>query len=159
MASWSDGSAPPMSSAISRKEYPSYSGSSGGGRTFIGLLGQHSGPAPGQSRWVDSITIAAVGPDMRITRVLDRLPGVVLALEDSHPRQVWFAPHAVVASTNSTLYYGFGGAYEIAALSATGETAKVITRSWQRVAVTDADILAYIDGWGDRKSTRLNSSH
>jgi len=122
----------------------------GGGRTFIGLLGQHSGPAPGQSRWVDSITIAAVGPDMRITRVLDPLPGLVVAVQDSHPRQVWFAPHAVVASTNSTLYYGFGGAYEIAALSATGETTRVITRSWQRVAVTDADIFAYIDGWGAR---------
>ena len=122
----------------------------GSGRTFIGLLGQHSGPAPGQSRWVDSITIAAVGPDMRITRVLHPLPGLVLAVQDSHPRQVWFAPHAVVASTNSTLYYGFGGEYAIAALSATGETTRVITRSWQRVAVTDADISAYIDGWGSR---------
>jgi len=122
----------------------------GGGRTFIGLLGQHSGPAPGQSRWVDSITIAAVGPDMRITRVLDPLPGLVLAVQDSHPRQVWFAPHAVVVSTNSTLYYGFGGEYAIAALSATGEMTRVITRSWQRIAVTGADILAYIDGWGSR---------
>jgi len=122
----------------------------GGGRTFIGVLGQHSGPAPGQSRWIDSITIAAVGSDKRITRVLDPLPALVVALSDSQPRQVWFAPHAVFASTDSTLYYGFGGAYEIAALSATGETTRVITRSWQRVAVTGADILAYIDGWGSR---------
>jgi hypothetical protein len=122
----------------------------GGGRTFIGVVGQHSGPAPGQSRWVDSITIAAVGPDMRITRVFDPLPEYVLALEDSQPRQVWFAPSAVVASTNSALYYGFGGEYAIAAISATGETTRVITRPWQRVTVTDADILAYIDGWGSR---------
>lgn len=122
----------------------------GGGRTFIGVLGQHAGPAPGQSRWVDSITIAAVGPDMRITRVLDPLPAYVLALEDSQPRQVWFAPHAVVASRNSTFYYGFGGEYTIAAISATGGTTRVLTRSWQRVAVTDADIVAYIEGWGSR---------
>ncbi len=63
---------------------------------------------------------------------------------------MWFAPHAVVASTDSTFYYGFGSAYEIAALSATGETTRVITRSWQRIAVSDADIVAYIDGWGTR---------
>ena len=119
----------------------------GGGRAFIGRLGQHFTPAPGQSRWIDSIAIAAVGPDMRITRVLGPLPAVVGALKDSQPHQVWFAPHVVVASTDSTFYYGFGSVYEIAALSATGETTRVITRSWERIAVTDADILAYIDGW------------
>ena len=122
----------------------------GGGRAFIGRLGQHFRPAPGQSRWIDSIAIAAVGPDMRITRVLGPVPGVVVALKDSQPHQVWFAPHSVVASTDSTFYYGFGSVYEIAALSATGETTRVITRSWERIAVTDADILAYIDGWGVR---------
>jgi len=120
-----------------------------GGQTFIGRL-QPLRPALGQSRWIDSITIAVVGPDMRITRVLGTLPGVVLAFEDSQPRQVWFAPHAVIASAASTFYYGFGDKYEIAAFSATGETTSVITRSWQRVAVTDADIVAYIDGWGTR---------
>jgi len=122
----------------------------GGGRAFIGRLGQHLRPAPGQSRWIDSIAIAAVAPDMRITRVLGPLPGVVGALQDSQPHQVWFAPHAVSVSTDSTFYYGFGSTYEIAALSATGETTRVITRSWQRIAVTDADIVAYIDGWSTR---------
>jgi hypothetical protein len=122
----------------------------GGGRTFIGRLGQHWALPQGQSRWMDSITIAAVGPDMRITRVLGPLPGIVAALRDSQPHQVWFAPHAVFASTASTFYYGFGDKYEITAFSTTGETTKVITRSWQRIAVTDADIRVYIDGWGAR---------
>ena len=57
----------------------------GGGRAFIGRLGQHLRPAPGQSRWIDSIAIAAVAPDMRITHVLGPLPGVDAAVDgDRH---------------------------------------------------------------------------
>ena len=130
----------------------------GGGRTFLGVLGQHYRPAAGQSRWVDSITVAVVGPDMRITRVLGPWPAVMGAIEDSQPRQVWFAPTAVIAFTESTFYYGFGDAYQIAELSATGETTKVIRRSWQRVAETDADIVAYIDGWGTRWITSTGAA-
>ena len=125
-------------------------GALGGGRTVIAQLGQHWPPAAGQSRWIDSLTIAVVGPDMRITRVLGPWPAVVLALKDSQPHQVWFAPAAVFASSDSSFYFGFGDAYEIEAFSATGETTRVISRPWQRIAVTDADIVAYIDGWATR---------
>lgn len=130
----------------------------GGGRTFLGVLGQHYRPVAGRSRWVDSITIAVVGPDMRITRVLGPWPAVMGAIEDSQPRQMWFAPTAAIASTESTFYYGFGDAYQIVQLSATGETTGVIRRSWQRVAVTDADIVAYINGWGARWITSTGAA-
>lgn len=131
----------------------------GGGRTFVGVLGQRQyRPPAGQSRWIDSMTIAVVGPDMRIARVLGPWPQYVLALSDSQPRQVWFAPGAVVASVDSTVYYGFGDEYVIRAVSAGGETTRVITRSWQRIPVTDADKLAFIDGWATRWITSTGAA-
>jgi hypothetical protein len=71
---------------------------------------------------------------------------------------VWFAPAAVFASTESSFYFGFGDAYEIKAFAATGETTRVIRRPWQRIAVTDADIVAFIDGWGTRWITSTGAA-
>jgi len=71
---------------------------------------------------------------------------------------VWFAPAAVFASTDSSFYYGFGDTYEIAAFSATGEMTRVFGRPWQRIPVTDADIVAYIDGWATRWITSTGAA-
>jgi hypothetical protein len=128
------------------------------GRTFIGSFMQRNAPETGQSRWVDSMAIAILGPDMRPMRILGPYPAVIGAVKDNQRQQVWFAPHGVFALSDSIFFYGYGDRYRIEKFSMNGDPAGEIKRPWQPVAATDADILAYIDGWGSRWITSTGAA-
>jgi hypothetical protein len=117
------------------------------GRTVVGLVGSQQPPSPGVARWVDSMTVVVADSGMAIVGELGRRPHVHLALEDGMPRQVWFAPHAVVASRDSVIYFGFGSDYRIDAYTGSGRRHRSFTRPWSRVSVTPAEVDAYIEGW------------
>lgn len=118
-----------------------------GGRTVLGIVGRQEQPSPGLTRWVDSMTVVVVDSSMTIAKELGRWPAVYLEARNGQPRQVWFAPHAVVASRDSVIYYGFGSDYRIDAYTAAGRLHRSFSRPWTRVQVTPADIDAYIEGW------------
>ncbi len=119
-----------------------------GGRTVLGIVGQQEQPASGLTRWTDSMRVVVVDSAMAIARELGRWPAVYLEARGGRPRQVWFAPHAVFASRDSVIYFGFGSDYRIDAYTATGRLERSFSRQWTRVQVTPADIDAYIEGWG-----------
>jgi len=118
-----------------------------GGRTVLGIVGQQEQPSSGLTRWTDSMTVVVVDSTMAIAKELGRWPAVYLEARNGQPRQVWFAPHAVVSSRDSIIYVGFGSDYRIDAHTATGRLQRSFSRPWTRVQVTRADIDAYIEGW------------
>jgi hypothetical protein len=118
-----------------------------GGRTVVGLIGRQEQPSPGVTRWVDSMTVVVADSGMRVVQELGRWPAVFLEARNGMPRQVWFAPHAVVASRDSIIYFGFGSDYRIDAYTGSGRRHRSFTRPWNRVSVTPAEVDAYIEGW------------
>ena len=115
-----------------------------GNLALVAVIGDQS--PRGRSRWIDTVTLMVVDGDMKPTYEA-RVPGMLLGAQDSSFTQVWFAPHAVIATADTMFYYGFGDRYAIEAFSSTGQRLRTISRPWQKVAVTSADIDTYIEGW------------
>jgi hypothetical protein len=113
----------------------------------VGFIGPQRPPSPDVARWVDSMTVVVVDSGMAVVQELGRRPSVYLATENGMPRQVWFAPHAVITSRDSVFYFGFGDVYRVDAYTGSGRLMRSFTRPWTKVPVTPGDIDAYIEGW------------
>ena len=118
-----------------------------GRKTVLAFVDRQEPPSPDVTRWVDSTRVVVVDSGMTIVQELGLWPAVFLETRNGRPRQVWFAPHLVVASRDSVIYHGFGSDYRIDATTSTGRIHRSFVRPWSQVAVMPAAIDAYIEGW------------
>jgi hypothetical protein len=108
--------------------------------------------------WLDSVHTFLVDRNGAMVRPLGTFPAVTYAFKDEVAMPIQFAPMLSITSGTNEFFVAYPETYRINGYGLDGKPTRVISRAWQPVPVTAADIKQYGDGFVNTLSEGGSSS-